>query len=72
MINIDIKTKIEIIIEEMTRVYKNDARPWVIGYSGGKDSTTVVQLTFIENYILKYSKFMFNCYPCCTRMLGEI
>lgn len=47
MINIDIKTKIEIIIEEMTRVYKNDARPWVIGYSGGKDSTTVVQLTFM-------------------------
>lgn len=34
------------IIEEMTRVYKNDSRPWVIGYSGGKDSTTVVLLTF--------------------------
>ena len=47
MINIDIKTKIEIIIEEMTRVYKNDSRPWVIGYSGGKDSTTVVQLAFM-------------------------
>lgn len=47
MIKIDIKTKIEIIIEEMTRVYKNDNRPWVIGYSGGKDSTTVVQLSFM-------------------------
>lgn len=34
------------IIEEMTRVYKNDLRPWVIGYSGGKDSTTVVLLAF--------------------------
>lgn len=34
------------IIEEMTRVYKNDSRPWVIGYSGGKDSTTVVLLAF--------------------------
>lgn len=47
MINIDIKLKQENIIEEMIRVYKNDNRPWVIGYSGGKDSTTVVQLAFM-------------------------
>ena len=46
MINVDIKTKVENILEEMERVYKNDKRPWVIGYSGGKDSTTVVQLVF--------------------------
>ncbi len=46
MINIDIKTKVENILEEMKMVYKNDNRPWVIGYSGGKDSTTVVQLVF--------------------------
>lgn len=46
MINIDIKTKVENILEEMKIVYKNDSRPWVIGYSGGKDSTTVVQLVF--------------------------
>lgn len=46
MINIDIKTKVENILEEMKKVYKNDTRPWVIGYSGGKDSTTVVQLVF--------------------------
>ncbi|WP_459478035.1 hypothetical protein [Clostridium saccharoperbutylacetonicum] len=26
--------------------YKNDTRPWVICYSGGKYSTTVVQLVF--------------------------
>ena len=29
----------EDIIEEMTYVYKHDNRPWLIGYSGGKDST---------------------------------
>ncbi len=46
MINVDIKTKVENILEEMKMVYKNDKRPWVIGYSGGKDSTTVVQLVF--------------------------
>lgn len=38
--------KINQIIEEMKMVYKNDKRPWIIGYSGGKDSTTVVQLVF--------------------------
>ena len=30
----------------MKVVYKNDNRPWIIGYSGGKDSTVVVQLAF--------------------------
>lgn len=38
--------KIKDILEEMIMVYKNDERPWIIGYSGGKDSTTVVQLVF--------------------------
>lgn len=34
----------EEIIEEMTLVYKHDRRPWMIGYSGGKDSTLLVSL----------------------------
>lgn len=46
MIKIDINTKVNNILDEMKMVYKNDKRPWVIGYSGGKDSTTVVQLVF--------------------------
>jgi DNA sulfur modification protein DndC len=29
---------------EIRRVYLSDSRPWVIGYSGGKDSTTALQL----------------------------
>ncbi|GGD08330.1 DNA phosphorothioation system sulfurtransferase DndC [Pontibacillus salipaludis] len=32
--------------EEVKRTYLADDRPWVIGYSGGKDSTVVVQLVF--------------------------
>ena len=32
------------ITEEIQRTYKSDDRPWVIGYSGGKDSTTALQL----------------------------
>lgn len=34
----------EDIIEEMTYVYKHDERPWLIGYSGGKDSSMLVSL----------------------------
>lgn len=32
------------IHKEIQDVYLSDARPWVIGYSGGKDSTTALQL----------------------------
>lgn len=31
---------------EIREVYTGDARPWVIGYSGGKDSTTALQLVW--------------------------
>ena len=29
---------------EIRAIYASDARPWVVGYSGGKDSTTALQL----------------------------
>lgn len=32
--------------EDIARIYLSDSRPWVIGYSGGKDSTAVVRLVF--------------------------
>lgn len=32
------------IHREIQKVYLENARPWVIGYSGGKDSTTALQL----------------------------
>ena len=37
---------LEELIEEIKYVYQSDERPWVIGYSGGKDSTTVVELVY--------------------------
>lgn len=30
----------------MMMVYRHDNRPWLIGYSGGKDSTLLVSLVF--------------------------
>ena len=32
--------------EEIKEIYCGDDRPWVIGYSGGKDSTTALQLVW--------------------------
>lgn len=36
----------EEIIEEMRVVYSHDKRPWLIGFSGGKDSTVLCCLVF--------------------------
>ena len=36
----------ENIIKEIMIVYKHDNRPWLIGYSGGKDSTLLVSLVY--------------------------
>ena len=35
------------IIEEMEQVYLHDDRPWMIGFSGGKDSTLLLSLIHI-------------------------
>ena len=37
---------LEDLISEIKYVYQSDNRPWIIGYSGGKDSTTVVELVY--------------------------
>lgn len=38
--------RIKEICREVGELYLSDARPWVIGYSGGKDSTAVLQLVW--------------------------
>jgi DNA sulfur modification protein DndC len=45
---------IDNLLNEMEMVYLHDNRPWIIGYSGGKDSTTVCQLVF--NMLLRLPK----------------
>lgn len=41
----DLET-IKAIREEIKEIYLSDSLPWVIGFSGGKDSTLVLQLVF--------------------------
>ncbi len=38
--------KIETAIANIANLYVSDDLPWIIGYSGGKDSTTVLQLVW--------------------------
>lgn len=42
-----IQDTIDSIIDEMEMLYLHDNRPWIIGFSGGKDSTTVCQLVYL-------------------------
>lgn len=42
----DEKSVLDKAKEQIIDVYLSDDRPWVVGYSGGKDSTVVVQLVF--------------------------
>lgn len=37
---------IDDIIEELKIAYNEDSKPWVVGFSGGKDSTALVQFIF--------------------------
>lgn len=45
MLNHDLKIFND-IIQEMKKVYMHDTRPWMIGFSGGKDSTLLCYLVF--------------------------
>lgn len=38
------RERLDAVYDDIRDVYRSDDRPWVIGYSGGKDSTTTLQL----------------------------
>lgn len=40
-------TPFEQIVEEIRQLYLSDSMPWIIGYSGGKDSTACLQLVWM-------------------------
>lgn len=41
------KTTVARLIEEIADLYQADSIPWVVGYSGGKDSTATLQLVWM-------------------------
>lgn len=62
---------LEELIEEIQYVYQSDKRPWVIGYSGGKDSTTVVELVYKMLLNLPSEKRTKNVYIVSSDTLIE-
>lgn len=47
------KDKIEGLMETVRNLYMSDDIPWVIGYSGGKDSTATLQLVWLALSAMK-------------------
>ncbi|MDC0569838.1 DNA phosphorothioation system sulfurtransferase DndC [Gammaproteobacteria bacterium] len=44
---ITFEQKVDTLLERIQELYLSDNVPWVIGYSGGKDSTAIAQLTWM-------------------------
>jgi DNA sulfur modification protein DndC len=42
-----LKASVAEIVEEIRGLYREDNKPWIVGYSGGKDSTAVLQLVWM-------------------------
>ncbi len=59
------------LIKEVQTLYKQDEIPWVIGYSGGKDSTAVLQLVWIAIEELPTEQRHKNIFVISTDTLVE-
>lgn len=66
-----LKKTIDLSIQEIQSLYLSDEIPWVIGYSGGKDSTAVVQLIWLALSDLKPAKRSKHVYLISTDTLVE-
>jgi DNA sulfur modification protein DndC len=53
-------------ISRITNAYLNDPEPWVVGYSGGKDSTAVVKLIFQSLLRLRHARKRVTVIYCDT------
>ena len=58
-------------IEELKALYRLDSIPWVIGYSGGKDSTAVAQLIWMALAELDQKELKKPVYIITTDTLVE-
>ncbi len=65
------KRSVELLMAEVEQLYTSDGIPWVIGYSGGKDSTAVLQLVWMTLEKLPPSKLTKPVYVISTDTLVE-
>ena len=66
-----LKASINEKISELQEQYLSDNRPWVIGYSGGKDSTAVAQLVWLAVSQLPKNKRKKKVYIVTTDTMVE-
>jgi DNA sulfur modification protein DndC len=59
------------IIHRVQSAYTSDNRPWVIGYSGGKDSSAVATLVYLSVLALEKEKRTKNIYLVASDTLVE-
>ena len=60
-----------LLLDEVTALYESDRIPWVIGYSGGKDSTAVLQLVWLALSRLPKDRLTKPVYVISTDTLVE-
>jgi DNA sulfur modification protein DndC len=63
--------KLTDVYEEIRKVYLSDNRPWIIGFSGGKDSTCLVQLVWNALSTLSSEKLQKQVYVISSDTLVE-
>ena len=63
--------KIEAIIEEIKVEYQKDNRPWIVGFSAGKDSTCAIQLVYEMLYRLEPEERTKDIYVLSTNTMVE-
>jgi len=63
--------KLTDVYEEIRKVYLSDNRPWIIGFSGGKDSTCLVQLVWNALSNLSPEKLQKQVYVISSDTLVE-
>ena len=63
--------QIDYIKQEIKHQYLQDNKPWIIGYSGGKDSTTLLQLVWYVLKELPHDKLTKEVHVVCNDTLVE-
>ena len=57
------KTTIDKLVNHVAKLYLEDQNPWVVGYSGGKDSSACLQLMWrVLEKLKSENKTIKECY----------
>ena len=63
--------KLSDVVKEIQQLYLSDKRPWIIGFSGGKDSTTILSLVYCALLELPKQNLLKHVYVVSSDTLVE-